>query len=99
MLEYTINEKAAIINVLSLIMEADNVLHPNEIAFMDKIMKDMKITVSDLDHMEVSDFNISRSIIGDMSPGKKQEVKRIFNDMASVDGVVDPRELDIINAL
>ena len=96
---YTISEKSAIINVLTLIMEADNVIHSKEIEYMDKVMSKLQIHIGDLDHMEQSDLHQSQFIIQGMSQEKRIEAKKMFSEMAAVDGFVDSREQDIINNL
>ena len=55
MQNYTLSEKYAIINILSAIMEADTIIHPKEIEYMNSIMESLHIVVSDLDHMEMRD--------------------------------------------
>ena len=97
MLYYSITEKYAIINILSFIMEADTIIHPKEIAFMNKVMGEMEINVVDLDHMEIKDLTLEKQVILQMSKEKQQEVKKLFIRMAEIDGYVDPREIDIIN--
>ncbi len=96
---YTISEKSAIINVLKLIMEADNTIHPKEIEYTDKIMSKFQILIVDLDHMEQNDLHQSQFIIQGMSQEKRIEAKKMFSEMATVDGFVDSREQYIINNL
>ena len=97
MLHYSITEKYAIINILSLIMEADTVIHPKEIAFMNKVMEEMEISVMDLDHLEIKDLILEKQVILEMGNEKQSEIKSLFIQMAEIDGYVDTREMDIIN--
>ena len=99
MKDYTLTEKYAIINILSAIMEADTILHPKEIEYMNTIMESLQIVVSDLDHLEMKDNNLDKQIIQSMPKEKRVEVISLFQQMAEIDGFVDPRELDIINSL
>lgn len=99
MQNYTLSEKYAIINFLSAIMEADTILHPKEIEYMNSIMESLQIVVSDLDHLEMKDNNLDKQIIQSMPKEKRVEVISLFQQMAEIDGFVDPRELDIINSL
>jgi len=99
MKDYTLTEKYAIINILSAIMEADTILHPKEIEYMNSIMESLQIVVSDLDHLEMKDNNLDKQIIQSMPKEKRVEVISLFQQMAEIDGFVDPRELDIINSL
>lgn len=99
MQNYTLSEKYAIVNILSAIMEADTIIHPKEIEYMNNIMESLHIVVSDLDHMEMRDFNLNKLIIQSMSKEKRVEVISLFKQMAECDGYVDPREIDIINSI
>ena len=97
-MDFTNNEKYAIITILSLIMEADTIVHPKEIEFMNIMMKRLNIRISDLDHMEMSDLTLSKTIIQAMSPQKQKIVKEWFQTMAQIDGYIDPRETNVINS-
>lgn len=99
MTDFTLAEKYAIINILSAIMEADTVIHPKEVDYMNSIMKSLKIVISDLDHLEIKDFRLDRQIIRDMSSDKRAEAMKIFRKMSEVDGYVDSREMDVINSI
>ncbi len=99
MQDYTLTEKYAIINILSTIMEADSVIHPKEIEYMNSIMEKLQIVVSDLDHLEIKDFMLDKQIIREMTSNKRLEAMDIFRRMAEVDGYVDSREIDVINSI
>lgn len=99
MKDYTLTEKYAIINILSAIMEADTVIHPKEVEYMNSIMESLQIVVSDLDHLEIRDFRLDRQIIRDMPSGKRAEAMNLFKKMAEIDGYVDSREIDVINSI
>lgn len=99
MQEYTIKEKSAIINLLSLIMEADKIIHPKEVEFMNDMMEKLHVTIADIDKMDNKDIESNKDIYERMSPIKKVEAMQMFKRMAEVDGNVDPREMEIINYL
>lgn len=99
MQNYSLIEKYAIVNILSAIMEADTVIHPKEIEYMNSIMERLQILISDLDHLEIRDFMLDKQIIRNMTSEKQSEAMDIFRKMAEVDGYVDSRELDIINSI
>lgn len=99
MKDYTLTEKYAIINILSAIMEADTVIHPKEVEYMNSIMESLQIVVSDLDHLEIRDFRLDRQIIRDMPNDKRTEAMGLFRKMSEVDGYVDSREIDVINSI
>lgn len=99
MKDFTLTEKYAIINILSAIMEADTVIHPKEVEYMNSVMESLQIFVSDLDHLEIRDFRLDRQIIRDMPNDKRTEAMGLFRKMAEVDGYVDSREIDVINSI
>ena len=99
MKDFTLTEKYAIINILSAIMEADTVIHPKEVEYMNSVMESLQIVVSDLDHLEIQDFWLDRQIIRDMPNDKRTEAKKLFMEMAECDGYVDPREMELIQTI
>lgn len=98
-MEFTDNEKYAIIAILTSIMEADTIIHTNEIEFMDEMMEKLNIRVNDLDHMEINDLNLFKTNILAMSLNKQRIVKDWFQTMAEIDGNIDSRETDVINQI
>lgn len=99
MKDFSLTEKYAIINILSAIMEADTVIHPKEVEYMNSVMESLQIVVSDLDHLEIQDFWLDRQIIRDMPNDKRTEAKKLFMEMAECDGYVDPREMELIQTI
>ena len=99
MKDFTLKIKYAIINILSAIMEADTVIHPKEVEYMNSVMESLQIVVSDLDHLEIQDFWLDRQIIRDMPNDKRTEAKKLFMEMAECDGYVDPREMELIQTI
>lgn len=93
------NEKYAIVNMLTMIMEADNVIHPKEIEYMDSILKDFFITAADNEHMDNMDVNMCMCIIKAMSIEKRNLAKEILSTMVIVDGYSDPRETKLLDSL
>ena len=96
---FTDNEKYAVIAILTLIMEADTIIHPKEVEFMDEMMERLNICINDLDHMEMNDLHLCKKIILTMTRNKQEIVKGLFQKMAEIDGIIDPRETDIINQI
>ena len=93
------NERYAIVNILSMIMEADTVIHPKEIEYMDSVFVDFSITVDDNEHMYNMDMQMCLSIIRNMTTEKQKVAKDMFSIMAAIDGFVDPREKKLLNSL
>lgn len=93
------NEKYAIVNMLTMIMEADTVIHPKEIEYMDSILKDFFITTADNEHMDNMDLQMCLHIIKNMPKERQDTAKQLFYSMSTVDGYIDLRENELLNSL
>lgn len=89
---YSISQKYAIITILSQIMEADAIIHPKEIEYMNEIMRQMQLTPSDIDYMEDMSIEMAYRIIQLMSEKQKKDAISIFQKMMLVDGSIHPDE-------
>ena len=96
---YTLNQKYAIISILTQIMEADSIIHPKEIEYMNSIYKRLMINTEDLELMDNHDLSTCIQTIKDMPMELKNDAINIFHTMISIDGNIDPREVEIINSL
>lgn len=99
MIEYSNIEKQTIIYLLSLIMEADGLIHPNEIEYMDSVIKQLGISHQEYDHLEEADLQTASTLFKQMSKEKQEEVRNMCHTMSQIDGFVDPRETEVINML
>lgn len=93
------NERYAIVNILSMIMEADTVIHPKEIEYMDSVFVDFSITIDDNEHMYNMDMPMCLSIIKNMATEKQKVAKEMFSVMVAIDGYIDPREKKLLDSL
>ena len=86
---FTTIEKYAIIKVLSHIMKADGIIHPKEEEYMDQIYSDF----SNIDDIQ------TKLIICGMSDKNKSIAQTLFVGMAEADGIIHPKESEIINQI
>lgn len=93
------NEKYAIVNMLTMIMEADTIIHPKEIEYMDSILTEFAITTNDNEHMDNMDMQLCLAIIKNMSTEKQEAAKNLFTTMAAIDGHIDFREKKLLETL
>lgn len=91
-----IEEKYAILAILKLIMEADTIIHPKELEFMDKMIAEYGMSLSNLEEISEIDLLTGKSIISKMDAEAKKYSKEIFIKMALVDDDFDDREKAII---
>lgn len=80
-------------------MKADGIIHPKEEKYMDKIYSDFSITISDIkDILNIDDIQ-TKLIISEMSDENKIIAKVLFIGMAEADGIIHPKETEIINQI
>lgn len=92
-------EKRTILHLLTLIMEADSVVHPKEVEYIKSVMKNFGLSSAEFDHMDMLDFAVIKKEYSMMNKEKQDIAKEIFLNMAKVDGYVHCNERDIINSL
>lgn len=94
-----LEEKYAILAILKLIMEADTIIHPKEIEFMDGMIAQYNVSLSDLEEISSLDLLTCKPILNKMDDSTKAYAKDIFLKMAWVDEDFDVREKAIIENL
>lgn len=93
------DEKYAVINMLTMIMEADTIIHPKEIEYIDSVLVDFAITADDNEQMDNMDMQMCLSIIKNMPKEKLEVAKEIFIKMTAADGYIDSREKQLLELL
>lgn len=97
--QLTINEKYAIIAILSDIMKADGIIHPKEEEYLNSIYKAFSVTINDLEDIADMDGIHAKQCIEGMSCENKEYVRSLFIEMAKRDGYIHPKEMRIIMSL
>lgn len=92
-------EKYAIVSVLIKIMEADGIIDPHEVKFLDSVLVDLHISEPEMEIIQEYNLGQDVAIIKHLSVEKLDAAKMLFMNMAKCDGYADPRELQIINSL
>lgn len=99
MIQLTIQQKYAIVAILTQIMNADGVIHPKEEEFMDKIYVEFGIKIGDMEDITNMDEILAKSVINTMEDEKKEYAQTLFVSMAEADGYIHPLEIDVINQI
>lgn len=99
MTNLTLHQKRVIYQILILIMEADMVIMPQEIEFLDKVFNDFGLGKEEFDHLEDMDIDLLCKELSGFDDEAKLYAKELFIGMANCDGYYDPRERAIINKL
>lgn len=92
-------EKRTILHLLTMIMEADSVIHPKEIEYIKTLMKDFGLSSAEFDHMDMLDFAVLKNEFGMMDDEKRNIAKDYFINLAKVDGNVHINERNMIKSL
>lgn len=92
-------EKRTILHLLTMIMEADSVIHPKEIDYINSLMKDFGLSFAEFDHMDMLDFSTLKNEFYMMSTEKQSIAKEYFMGMAKADGYIHDDEWKILNSL
>lgn len=92
-------EKRTILQLLTMIMEADTVIHPKEVDYINSVVKDFGFSSAEFDHMDMLDFAVLKDEFSQMSEDKQSKAQDYFVNMAKVDGYVHVNEKIIINNL
>lgn len=95
----SIQAKRIIFQILILIMKADLITKQEELDYLDKVFKDFQLTIDEFDHMDDVDKDYLVKEFSLLDNEQKDYGKKLFLEMASCDGFVDPREMAIINEL
>lgn len=99
MSQFNVDEKKVIVTILMAIMEADGIIHPHEVTYLDNIISSFGMNDADLDSIDEVDFRDVVSYFKRFDSIKKEQAKTIFLEMIRCDGYEDPRELDIYNLI
>lgn len=92
-------EKQIVVAILVSIMEADTIIDPREVDFLDRAIAELGFGEFDLDSVGETDDGMLIDAFKHFSAEKKAIAMKLFRGMAISDGYEDPRELKIIDAL
>lgn len=99
MSDFNEQEKRTIFHLLTMIMEADSIIHPKEVEYIKSVMKNFGLSSAEYDHMDMLDFAVLKKEYSMMNKEKQDAAKEIFLNMAKVDGNIHCNERNIINSL
>lgn len=92
-------EKYAIVNILSRIMRADGIFNHREEEYMNQIYLSFSISIKDLEDISNIDDIQAIYIVRKMSEEKKVQAISLFTGMAKADGIIHPKETEIMNLI
>ncbi len=77
MIQLTIQQKYAIVAILSHIMNADGIIHPKEEEYMNKVYAELGIMICDMEDITNMDDIQAKSIINAMLGLRRRDLKEI----------------------
>lgn len=92
-------QQYAVVSILIKIMEADGIIDPNEIRFMNQVLEEFQISEQEMELLDSFDILTSVSALRGLDSAIKDAVIKVFVGMAECDGYADPRELEVIRSL
>lgn len=97
--KFSEQEKRTILQLLTMIMEADTVIHPKEVDYINSVVKDFGFSSAEFDHMDMLDFSVLKDEFGMMDENKRNIANGYFMNLANVDGNVHINERNMIKSL
>lgn len=94
--QLTKSQQYGVISIFIKIMEADGIIDPHEINFINEVLKVFHISEQEMELIDSFDIPKSVSELKVLDANTKETIVRLFVGMAECDGYADPRELDII---
>lgn len=96
--ELKYNEKIAVIKVLTEILNADNIVHESEVAYMDNVIQSFGLEEShksDVDNLMTLQ---ALSTIRELSVDQKGEIAKMMGKMIVIDKDINYNEVKLYNA-
>ena len=96
--ELTYNAKIAVVRVLNEILNADNVVHENEVQYMNEVVQNFGL--SDEYKKEVDEMMTLQALstIRELSIEQKEEVAKMMGKMIVIDNDINYNEVKLYNA-
>lgn len=100
-MEYSFNEKQAIVSVVMTMAQADGIIERNELAYFEQLEDYLQLTAAELRNVSAT-IDDGYSLLGlitisKMTPAKKADVKQMLLQMMTSDSDLHPKELTLYN--
>ena len=100
-MEYSFNEKQAIVSVVMTMAQADGIIERNELAYFEQLEDYLQLTAAELRNVSAT-IDDGYSLLGlitisKRTPAKKADVKQMLLQMMTSDSDLHPKELTLYN--
>ncbi len=96
--ELKYNEKIAVIKVLTEILNADNIVHENEVKYMNDVLQSFGLDETSKAEVDSLMTLQALSIIRGLSSAQKREISKMMGKMIVVDEDINYNEVKLYNA-
>ena len=96
--ELKYNEKIAVIKVLTEILNADNIVHENEVKYMNEVLQSFGLDETSKAEVDSLITLQALSIIRGLSSAQKSEISKMMGKMIVIDEDINYNEVKLYNA-
>lgn len=96
--ELTYNAKIAVIKVLNEILNADNMVHENEVQYMNEVIQDFGLEAKYEDDVKTMLTLQALAIIRELNVEQKEMVAKMMGKMIVIDNDINYNEVKLYNA-
>lgn len=96
--ELTYNAKKAVVRVLNEILNADNVVHENEVQYMNEVVQNFGLSDEYKKEVDAMMTLQALSTIRELSIDQKEEVAKMMGKMIVIDNDINYNEVKLYNA-
>ena len=98
-MDITLQAKRIIFQILVLIMKADSITKEEEVYVLDRVFAEFGLSLDEFDHMDDLDKDLLIKEFALLPNDNKAYAKNLFIQMASCDGFIDSREMELLERL
>lgn len=96
---FTEYEKTVVVSLMKMIMEADEIIHPQEEEYLNSVLERIEVSSDFLWRYSPADLQSCIICLKAMDSTKKEFVNKLMVEMSEADGYVDPRETELIRKI
>ncbi len=98
-MEFTLEEKLAIVKVIDSVILADDIVHKDEINLLSQLMNLLDFDSNFIVSARIIDAEQGMKILKGMTMVKKQDLATILENVANADGFVHEKEMTLLTSI
>lgn len=98
-MEFTLDEKMALIKITTDVIKADGILHEGEMKFFEQLKKRIGFDIPHVEAAEDWDIDTATVFLNKMTYSKKKAVAEILKEVAVSDNSIHEKEMTLILAI